>query len=375
MKFSRNLRPFAVFGLSLMGTLVFRKSGMLPSSSPVEATPSSPPGPRIRSARPENTSTTVRGLLREGRIDEARVLLRELGEQDPVAFFRLLGRLPGLPGMEDAIRIMGARLPWNKPVITDLLNGINEDDWKVLAWQSYISAQVGVLPDQEIYDVGLQAEGRASALSLTGLFTDAAEKRPDAMLAIINRQGDMVINMLFFEQIMKFHPEQASELFRSIPDGELGSAYNKAYILQTRIKALPTAGNLQAVLLERGERGIYDSNGSFLVCSAASTANPQQRAEILEWIGTQPPIARNRLLDGIVFSTVFDYNDPIPPAEFSKVIETYTSGYLQEKALETWLKRNKDLDQNHPGWIEMLPTERLRNHALDLRNKREAEGR
>lgn len=367
------LPSIAVFALSLVGTLIFRKSGTPHTSAQTESSPANSPAPRSKTARTERTFAAVHSLLRNGRIDDARELLRQLGEQDPVAFFKLLGRLPGLPGIEDIIRETAKRLPWNEQAITELLNKIGTDDWKTLAWQSYITAQVGLRSDQEIYEVGLEAGGNASGRSIIGLLTDAAEKRPDAMLAIINRQSDMVINMMFFGEIMKFHPERASELFRSIPDGELGSAYNKSYILQTRIEALPTAENLQAVLLERGNRGIYDNNsGSFLVCSAASKANPQQKAKILEWIGTQPPIARNRLLDGIVFSTVFEYNDPIPPAEFSKVLNTYTSGYLQEQALETWLKRNKELDQKDPNWIDQLPTERLRNHALDLRKKRES---
>jgi hypothetical protein len=80
----------------------------------------------------------------------------------------------------------------------------------------------------------------------------------------------------------------------------------------------------------------------------------------------QPP-----QVPSIVFSTMSEYNDPIPPSEFSKVLDTYTSGYMQEQALETWLKQNKDVDQKDPNWIDQLPTERLRNHALDLRKKRD----
>lgn len=368
----RKILPLAVFGLTLTGTLIFRKPN--PPRTLAETHPSRDhsPATRTKVSRPESTFAAVRALLRDGKIEPARDLLRQLGAQNPTAFFKLLSKLPGLPGMEDIIRNTAASLPWNQQAITELLNSISSDDWKILAWQSYITAQVGLRPDQEIYDVGLKAEGNASGRSLTGLFTDSAEKRPEAMLAIINRESDMVINMIFFGEVMKFHPDRASELFRSIPDGSPGSAYSKHYILQSLIQALPTAANLEAVLQEGGDRGIYDRNSSsFLVCSAISNASPQQKAEILAWIGNQPPLARNRLLDGIVFSTVFDSNDPISPADFSKVLDTYTSGYMQEQALDSWLKRNKDLDETDPGWIDQLPSQRLRDHALKLREKRQ----
>lgn len=372
MNVLRKILPVAVFGLSLAVTLISRKSDTPPVSAPTQSLPDNSPAPRTKTVRSESTSAAVRALLRDGKIDEARELLRQLGAQDPVAFFKLLGKLPGFPGMEDIIRKAAARLPWNQQSTIDLLNAIRPDDRCILAWQAYIGARVGTLSDDEIYSVGLKAEGNAGGGSLIELFKDAAQKRPDAMLSIMNGKSAMLLNMLFFEEVMKCHPERAAELFNSIPDGAPGSAYSKSYILQTRIKALPTAENLQAVLLERGSSGIYNADSdSFLVCSAISKASPRQKTEILEWIGTQPPIARNRLLDGIVFSTMFDYNDSISPAEFSKVLDTYTSGYLQERALDNWLKRNKDLDQKAPNWIDQLPTERLRNHALDLRKKRE----
>lgn len=373
MSFYRTILPVAIFGMSLAGTLIFRNSSISQPSTETNSLPSGSPTHRTKTTRTESTFAAVRALLRDGKIEAARDLLHQLGQQDPVAFFKLLGKLPGMPGMEHIIRETAARLPWNHHATTELLNHIKTDDWKILAWESYITAQIGLRPDQEIYDVGLKAGGNAGGRCLLGLFADAAEKRPEAMLAIINRQSDMVINMLFFGEIMKFHPERAFELFRSIPDGTPGSAYNKSYIRETLVEAMPTAKTLEAALQESGDRGIYNwSLGSFLVCSAISKANPEQKAEILDWIANQPPIARNRLLEGIVFSTHFDYNDPIAPEEFSKVLNTYTSGYMQEQALDRWLQRNKDLYPTNPNWIAQLPTERLRNHALDLRKKHES---
>lgn len=364
----RNMIPLAVFSTFLTGTTIFRKLETPRTPTSLNAGSEKSTGPSTKTVRPESVSTEVRALVRDGKIEAAREKLRELGLQDPAAFFKILNRLPGLPGMEDIIKEVAAGLPWNDPTTTDFLNSIGTDTWRILAWQGYITAQVGLRSDQEIYDVGVKAFGSACAKSLAGLLADAAEKRPEAMLPIIGREGDMEIYTIFFDEIMKFHPERASELIRSIPDGTPGSAYNKGYLLSTVVKALPTVENLQTALLTRGSRGFYEQgSSSFLVCSALSKANPQQKTEILEWIGTQQPIARNRLLEGFVFLTALEY--PIPSSDFSKVLNTYTSGIMQEKALENWLKQNKDIEQKEPGWIDQLPTERLRNHALALKGK------
>lgn len=376
MNASRFILPAAAFGFSLALTVAVRNAAG-PSIPPkAELSAGISPSHRTKCIRESREFAAISALLRDGRIDDARERLRKLGARDPVAFFQLLSKLPGLPGMDDIIRETAAKLPWNQSAITELLNGIATNEWRDLAWGAYATSRVGLVPDEEVFEVGGRAREYVSMSALGGLFKDAAEKRPDAFLAFLNTTNSTSLREFFFGELMKFHPERAGELFKTIPDGSPGSAYDKSYILSERVKALPTAENLRAVLLERGERGIFDDGaGSFLVCGAIMKANPQQKAEILDWIGTQPPIARNRLLDGIVFSTVFERCDPIAPAEFSKVLSTYTSGYMQEQALETWLKRNKDLDQTDPNWIDQLPTERLRNHALDLRKKRESERR
>lgn len=364
----KTITPVIVFVSFLVGTMILRKSDAHQISKTAAVQAEKPLGPRTRTVRPEDVQAEVRALLRAGNMEAAREKLRELGKHDAVAFFKILRRLPGLPGMDDIVKEVAARLTWNDPATFEFLNNIGPDEWKILAWQGYINGQIGMRPDQEVYDVGLKAAANAFGSSLSGLLADAAEKRPAAMLAIISKESDMVINMMFFENVMKFHPERSSELFQSIPDGSPGSSYNKGYVLSTMVEALPTAENLEKALRERGSRGIYEEgSGSFLVCSALSKADTRQRAGILEWIGTQPPIARSRLLEGFVFSTMFDYSDPIAPAEFAKVLSNYTSGTLQEKALESWLKRNKDIDEKDPDWMNQLPTERLRNHARELK--------
>lgn len=367
----RKIFPVAVFGLSLAVTLISRKSETsvqkvsLPENSPARPT---------KTARAESTFAAVRALLRDGKIGDARELLRQLAAEDPVAFFKLLAKLPGLPGMEDIVRETAGRLPWNQQNITDLLNKISNNELRDLAWASYINPQVGVLSDEEVFSVGIKAREHRSMSAMGGLFKDAAEKRPDAFLAFLNTSDSTFLRVEFFEELMKFHPERAAGLFHSIPDGTGGGAYDKSYILQTRINALPTSENLQIVLMERGSRSIYNwADSTSLISAGYPAAIPQERTKILAWMQSLPPLARNRLLDGIVYTTATDYGDPISPAELSSVLNSYTSGYLQERALNNWLERNKDWDQTNPGWIDLLPTERLRNHMIDLRKNREAD--
>lgn len=153
-------------------------------------------------------------------------------------------------------------------------------------------------------------------------------------------------------------------------DGSYGGGYGKSYILQSRAIAQPTAENLRTVLLERGERGVHDTgSGSFLVSSAYPKASAGEKVKILDFIAAQPPIARNRLLGGIAFSTVFDHNGPITAAEFSKVLGVYTSGHMQEEALKVWLERNGSLLSKDTGWIDTLPSERLKNYVLKLKDQ------
>jgi hypothetical protein len=373
MSVSRRILPVAAFGLTLAATLVFRWESA-PSQPRREATAveiSQAGGTKTR--RDESSFAAVRALLRDGKIEEAHALLRRLATDDPVAFFRLLAKLPAIPGLEDIIREGAGRLPWKQQAITDLLNGIKTKPWRDLAWASYIAPRVGVLPDEEVYAVGALARESVFMSVMGGLFKDAAEKRPDSFLAFLNTTKSTFFRVAFFEELMKVHPERASELFRSIPDGSYGGGYDKPYILQSRAVAQPTAENLRAVLLERGERGVYDTgSASFLVSSAYPQASAGEKEKMLEFIAAQPPIARNRLLDGIAFSTVFDRNDPITVAEFSKVLGIYTSGHMQEEALKLWLERNKSLLSKDTGWIDTLPSERLKNYAFKLKEQRKA---
>lgn len=371
MNLTRKTLPVVVFALSLAVTVISRRSTSLApvSTSSEESATEKSPAPPTKAVRAENTSAAVRALLREGKTDEAHELLRQLASADPVAFFKLIGKLPGLPAVENLIRDAAAQLPWADAKIIALLNNISNNDLRDLAWAAYIKPKAGVLTDEEVFKIGIQADAN---FALIPLYADAANKRPDAFLDFLNTLNKNTLRVEFFSELMKVHPERASELFHSIPDETGGSAYDKAYILQARLYAQPTTENLQAVLRDRGGNGIYDGNlSSSLVGAAYPGANAPERARMLAWVGSLPPLARNRLLDGMVFTSADHYTDPISPAELSKVLNTYTSTYKQEIALKSWLNRNKDWDQKNPDWINQLPTERLRNHALELKGKQE----
>ncbi|GAA5120251.1 hypothetical protein JIN84_20625 [Luteolibacter yonseiensis] len=371
MSLTRKTLPVVVFALSLTVTIISRKStSPAPVRTPTaeSVTEKSPVHP-TKAVRAEKTSAAVRASLRAGKIDEAHVLLRQLASADPVAFFKLIGKLPGLPGVEDLIRDAAAQLPWDDAKIIALLNNISNNDLRDIAWAAYIKPKAGVLPDGEVFKVGIQADAN---FALIPLYADAANKRPDAFLDFLNTLNKTTLRVEFFSELMKVHPERASELFHRIPDEAGGSVYDKAYILQARLYAQPTTENLQAVLRDRGSNGIYDGNlSSSLVGSAYPGANASERVKMLAWVGSLPPLARNRLLDGMVFTSADHYTDPISPAELSEVLNTYTSTYRQEIALKSWLNRNKDWDQKNPGWINQLPNGRLRNQALELREKSE----
>lgn len=365
--------PVVAFGLSLAVTLVFRQDDAVPvSPRPRVTTGQNPEAGRTKNTRDDTSYAAVRALLRDGKTDEARILLQELAMRDPTAFFKLLAKLPTLPGLDDIVRRTAGRLAWNEQAVIDMLNRISDDDLRDLAWDCYITPRAGVLPDEEVFAVGAKANESGFLSALGGLFRDAAEKRPESFFAFLNTTESTSLRSGFFEELMKFHPERASELFKSIPDGAYGSGYDKPYIQMARIDARPTAENLQAVILERGERGVYDQNsGASFVSAAYPKASAAEKAKILDFIAAQPPVARNRLLSGIPFTTVFDFNDPIPPAEFSKVLSLYTSGPMQENGLKLWMERNRELIAKDPGWVETLPSDRLKNYAREMTRKNE----
>lgn len=355
MKAGSLLLPAAVFGLSLAGTMGVLKLSAPPAKQ--ERTPQ--PATSKSRHREESAFSEIRARLREGDFDGARDLLRKLGERDPVAFFDLLAKLPGFPGLDEIIRDTAARLPWGEEDIISLLNRIGPPEWRDLAWSGYTSARIGKVPDEEIFEIGVKAREHVSFSSIRDLMKDAAEKRPDEFLEILNRTGGTSIREEFFDILMKYHPDRAADLFATIPSGSPGSNYDRRYILQARARGLPTTGNLVLTLKDLGPRGIYSWDyATTLVGHVYEGATPDERGKVLDFIASQPALARNRMLSGTMSSS----EKPLDSKEFSKIVEIYTTPLLQEEALRQWME-SQELDPADESWIEALPNERLRESA------------
>ncbi|HEY1122329.1 MAG TPA: hypothetical protein VGE67_12045 [Haloferula sp.] len=351
----------AVFAVSLAVTLVARNSASR-SGLAKDDPPSGPPARPTKVHREQSAFEEVKERLRAGDFEGAKGILRQLGERDPVAFFELLERLPGMPGIDDIIGETAARLPWNQPEITDLLNRIGTNSWRDLAWSSYTAARIGLRPDEEVFEVGIKARSHEHLSGVRKLMEDAAEKRPDRFLALLNHLGGTSIREEYFEMLMKHHSSRAGEFFATIPDGSPGANYDRAYVLQARARCVPTAESLIATLADTGSRGIYSADFAPLFTHQTyRAASPEEREKVLAAIAEQPPIARNRMVDGLFFD-----DKPLPIAEFSRATSLYASGYLQRAALERWIKAQPELATADRSWIEQLPTEKMRARAHEL---------
>ncbi|WP_035601788.1 hypothetical protein [Haloferula sp. BvORR071] len=326
--------------------------------------------PAKSSHREASSYAIILELLRSGNLDKARGELAQLAKRDPQVFFELLEKLPGMPGLEDCIKEAAAGLPWKDIAAAGLLNRIASAEWCDLAWGAYTGARVGVVPDEEVFDVAGRARVATSFSNIRFLLEDAAAKRPREFFDMLNRKGGTSFREEFIELVMKQHPELAGELYASIPDGSRGCNYDRAYVLQVRSRLLPTADNLRDVLDDIGERGTYSSDFAFLfVMQACRGASPEERGKITNFISTQPSLAKNRLLSGMLD---FDEKKPMPVEEFTRLVGLYDSGYLQAEALGGWLGSHKELEPTDRDWIEQLPTEKLKLKAAQMLDERAA---
>jgi hypothetical protein len=357
MKARYLLIPLCVFGASLAATI-----GILKFSSPVMKEESKPSPPAKARHREENAFSGIRALLRAGNQDGAREVMSALAERDPAAFLELLEKLPGMPGVEAIIRDSAARLPWNAPESWSLLNRIGPPDWRDLAWEAYASARVGQVPDEEILDASGKARVHVFMSGLQALMEDAVEKRPDEFLDLLNRKGGTSLREEFFNLLMKNHPDRAAELFSKIPSGSYGSNYDRRYVLQARARGLPTAENLELTIKDLGERGIYSTDyATNLVTGVCMNATPEEQDKVLAWISKQEPLARNRLLSGVIFPG----DKIVSPQEFAKAVAVTSSPRLQEDFLTSWME-SQEMNPDDRQWINDLPTERLRKRAEEL---------
>jgi hypothetical protein len=338
-------------------------------SPPATASPAGEVHSAAKSKHREATAfASIMALLRAGKLDAAREELVRLARRDPAAFFELLERLPGMPGLEDAITTAAAGLPWHDPAVRAMLNRIGAHKWRDLAWRGYIDARVGVVPDEEVLAVASKARVQVSLSHIEGLLEDAAGKRPREFFAMLNRRGGTSIREDFVERVMKFQPELGRELFATIPDGSPGCNYDRPYVLQARARLVPTAQNLREVMDDTGTRGPYSSDFAFLFASYAYTkGTPEERGKVLDYIASLPNLARNRMLCGPIYSSD---KEAMPAAEFIPLLGMFTSGFLQQEALGAWLEKQPALDPADRAWVAGLPTEKLKfkaNQLLDAR--------
>lgn len=357
----------ATFAVSLAITVTARKAEPAAEgeAAALKAGLPSLPG---KTHREQSAFEEVKSFLRAGDLAGAKAILRRLAERDPAAFFELLERLPGIPGIEDTIRDAAARLPWNDPEITSLLNRIGTNSWRDLAWDSYTAPQIGLRPDEEVFELGMKARSSVHLSGVRKLMEDAAKRRPDEFLAYLNRLGGTSIREEFFEMLIKHHPQRVGELFATIPNGSPGANYDRAYVLQVRARCLPTAENLMDTLGDTGSRGSYSGDlAAPFVYQTYRSATPEEKEKVLAAIAEQPPLARNRMLAGLFFD-----GKPLSLDEFSRVTSLYTSGSLQQEVLERWIEGQPDLSPDQRDWIARLPTERMRSRANELLDARAA---
>jgi len=280
--------------------------------------------------------------------------------------------LPGMPGMDEVIGEAAAGLPWvdikQDKSVMELLNKIGPNDWRDLAWNSYTGARAGVLPDEEVYEMGVRARWYTSCSGIRKLMQDAAEHRPESFMELLNRKGGTSIREEFVEEAMKCDPAMGAKLFATIPDGSDGANYDRAYVLQVRSRMVPTAENLMATMADIGERGIYSGDfGSLFTELAYSAATPEERGKILDTVSGLPALARNRMLMGPL-----RWRMEMGSAEFCEVVGFLSSGYVQQDMLGEWIGKHPELDEKGREWIAGLPTEKLRVKAeaiLDERKK------
>ncbi len=363
MKLQSYYLPALSFGFAFVLALAWPDGKDAPDRARQTAAPTA--GPSIRAPREPSEADRIRSALRAGDLETARAIFRELSERDPVAFFELLSRFPGLPEMEGIIKDASTRLPWDRPEITVLLNGIGPWEWRDLAWEAYTAARVGLLPDEEVFEVGTRSNWIRHCSGIRTLLEDAAEKRPDAFWDFLNRKGGTSLREEFFQAFLKHHPERASEFFHRIPDGD-GANYDRAYVLQARSYTVPTVESLASTLEDLGPRGIYSATfAGMFTGHVYNHATEAEREKVLEMIAEQPPLARNRMISHILSDSA-----ERPAEEFSRLLSYSTSGWQQREALDYWMKEQESLNSGERGWVDLLPTEKLRARANELLDQR-----
>jgi hypothetical protein len=305
---------------------------------------------------------TVRRLMRAGDVEGIKSFLRALAEKDPPEFFKILRQVPYLAGPDDMSEIIGqagARLAWRDPQALELLRQAGGMSWGCIAWDGYVGAQVGKVPDAEILDLALRIPGS----SLGPLVQDAVEKRPQEFMALLEERGCTDLLDPFFTGLRKAHPELTLELLRSVPPGLWGNENYQLGVFCTIIDDGTSPENLMA-MLDLMNGGSFSPGDAITITAAAfASSSRDQQDGILEAIARQPEPLKSAMLKGVIG---VDFS--LEVSDLDAVMRMSSSLDQQQKALAAWLKMQPDLDPSGQGWLDRLPTEKLRAKALELKN-------
>jgi hypothetical protein len=316
-------------------------------------------------------TATVRRLMRAGDVDGVRSAMRAAAKDDPPGFLGLLRQMPylmNLEGMQEAVREAGSHLAWGDPQALQLLRQLGSMSWSGYAWEGYVSPQVGKAPDAEILDLALRYHG-----SIGPLVQDAVEKRPREFMTLLKDRGCTTQWYSFFTELQKAHPELTPELLKAVPVGGWGDGDNHFVTLYAMTYGGTSGGtspeNLMAMLDTLNGSSFGPSALSGITGAAFAFSDRDHKDEIVASIAGQPQPMRNIMLESILSDHL-----AVNIADLDAAMTMSSSLQQQEKALAIWLKMQPDLDPSGHGWLDRLPTEKLRAKALELKNAAEDGG-
>lgn len=355
MKFAaRFLLPSLAFGL---GFFLFAK----------QATPRSN---RIAAAIRSHETGGLAGLrafLRNGDLETVRAKLSQLAESDPLEFFRMLERLPPIPGLDERIVAAAARLPRNSDPSMDALNQVRGRELKIEAWQAYLQSAVGMAADRDIVEVA----SHAISLSHVVLGPFLADAVPDRPVEIFDLLGEFRIPRDgFFELLIQARPDTFDFLLEKIEVGSPNRASDLFEAGRIRTRNAGSFEDLAAGLRAYRECGLLSTEGiSGGMWSALEKATPGERADLYAGLAGQAALVRNRALRevGSVAS--------IPPGEIGHILALVTSAPIRQEILVQWMSRQASAEITGAEWLASLPDGELRETAAGLIAERAGKGK
>ncbi|MDB6077573.1 MAG: hypothetical protein JWO82_1320 [Akkermansiaceae bacterium] len=322
---------------------------------------------------------SVRQLLRTGDLAAVVAGLQAAAKENPMTFFKVLGRLPAEPALMEALGPLiaeaAARLPWADPQAIVTLNGMRGSGWRTKAWRAYEATQVGKRPDAEVYEVCRQATG---GFSIGGpLAQDAFAKRPGEFLTLLLERDDQNGVLYGMSEMFSRHHDKMEEAWQALLRS--GSPLQRSQLAGFRLASHPTAETLAQTYAETGI-AMGSRQGMKWVQQVYGNIGTGDHTALLNLVAQEPAATRNGLgmqLAGGMFTGS-------PPGELVQMLGMMTSGTAQETLLEGWIKGHAGggssqdpfaADGSNSGpalderWVAQLPTERLRARARELMGK------